>query len=561
MEKTWLKSYPSDVPETLSVNGFQSINEMIERNCQLFGKKTAFLNFGVAITYHELDQLSEHFAAFLQQQLKMKKGERFAIMLPNVLQFPIVMLAALRAGLVVMNINPLYTATELAFQLKDSGATAIIVLENFAHELSLALPQTLIQHVIVTKMGDCLGWKGPIVNGVVKYVKRMVPHWQINNSIDYKNALKIGKTSVFEKVVLQGEDVAFLQYTGGTTGVAKGAMLSHGNIIANVTQCLAWVKSTLKPGHETVLTALPLYHIFSLTVCCFCFMALGAKCLLVTNPRDLKGFIKLLHKTPPSIFVGVNTLFNGVLQHPQFSKIKVAALKLVIAGGMAMQKAVADEWQKRTGKVVIEGYGLTEASPVVSINPLTLKNFNGSIGLPVPETEVVIRDDAGQDMPLGKPGELCVRGPQVMLGYWQKPEETALVLDQQGWLRTGDIAKIDERGFIYILDRKKDMVIVSGFNVYPNEVEAVIATDPRVSEVAVVGVPSEKSGEMVKAFIVKKDPALTAEAVLDYCRERLTGYKLPKEIEFRTSLPKSNVGKVLRRVLKDEEIKAKHDGG
>lgn len=552
MDKIWLKSYPPGVPETVNVDTYHSINEAMDVYCQQFANKPAFMNFGVTLTYQELDKITKQFAAFLQQHLKMKKNDRFAIMLPNVMQFPIAMFGALRAGLVVMNINPLYTAHELAFQLEDSGATAVIVLENFAHELSLALPQTKIKHVIIARMGDCLGWlKGGVANFLVKYIKRLVPAWQITDTIDFLSALKIGKSLTLEKVAVGAEDVAFLQYTGGTTGVAKGAMLTHRNIIANVTQSLSWVKSVLVVGHETAVAALPLYHIFSLTVCCFCFMAVGSQCLLITNPRDITGFIKILRKVPATIFIGLNTLFNALMHHPRFADINFSTLRLVIAGGMAMQKAVADEWQKRTGTVILEGYGLTEASPVVTINPVTMKSFTGSIGLPVPETEIAIRDDAGNDMPIGKAGELCVRGPQVMLGYWQKPEETALVLDKEGWLYTGDIVTMDERGFVYLLDRKKDMIIVSGFNVYPNEVEDAIASNPGVREVAVVGAPSEKSGEIVKAFVVRKDPTLTAEALIAYCRERLTAYKIPKQIEFRDELPKSNVGKVLRRALRE----------
>lgn len=551
MEKVWLNSYPADVPETLNVDYYHSLNEMFEAHFSQFKKKPAFINFGVSLTYESLEQLSTHFAAFLQKSLHQKKGDRFAIMLPNILQFPVAMFGALRAGLIVTNVNPLYTSRELATQLKDSGATTIIVLENFLHELVLALPHTKIQHVIVTKIGDGLGLlKGSIANFIAKF-KRLVPAWELARTISYKNALKIGSTLQFEKVNLVADDVAFLQYTGGTTGVPKGAMLTHRNMVANVTQCLAWVKSTLTPGKEIVLTALPLYHIFSLTVCCFCFMALGSECLLITNPRDLNAFIRTIKKNPPSIFVGLNTLFKGLLHHKKFSTLRLSSLKLVIAGGMAMQKVVAEEWQQRTGKVIIEGYGLTEASPVVSINPLNLKSYNGSIGLPIPDTDVTICDDSGALLDLGKSGELCVRGPQVMLGYWQNPKETALVLNANGWLRTGDIAKIDERGFIYLLDRKKDMIIVSGFNVYPNEVEATIAQHPGVLEVAVVGVPSEKSGEMVKAFIVKQDQALTKEDIIQFCHERLTPYKIPKEIEFRDTLPKSAVGKILRRSLKE----------
>lgn len=557
MDKIWLKSYPPDVPETVNVDTYHSINEMMETHCEQFADRDAFMNFGVSMTYRELDIIVCQFAAFLQQHLKMKKNDRLAIMLPNVMQFPIVMFGALRAGLIVTNINPLYTAREIAFQLHDSGATAVVVLENFAHELALALPKTEIKHVIISKMGDCLGLlKGALANFVVKYTKKVKYSGEISEAIYFKNALKIGKTFKLEKVAVSPEDVAFLQYTGGTTGIPKAAMLTHHNIIANVTQCLAWVKSILSVGNEVVIVALPLYHIFSLTVCCFCFMALGSKCLLITDPRGLKTFIKILAKEASTIFIGLNTLFNALMHHPDFHRAKLSDLKLVIGGGMAMQKSIADEWQRRTGKVILEGYGLTEASPVVSISPITMKSFTGSIGLPIPDTEVIIRDESGNVLPIGKAGDLWVRGPQVMRGYWHKPEETMLVLDKDGWLNTGDIAQMDDRGFLYILDRKKDLIIVSGFNVYPNEVEDTMAAHPGVREVAVIGVPSAKTGEMVKAYVVKKDPNLTAEDLINYGRERLTAYKLPKQIEFRDHLPKSNVGKVLRRVLRDEAIRA-----
>ncbi len=554
MDKVWLKSYPPDVPVTLDFDRTRSLIDAFESQCEQFSKHTAFINFGVKLTYHQMDKLTQAFAAFLQKHLHLKKGERFAIMMPNTLQFPIALLGALRAGLVIVNVNPLYTARELAHQLQDSGATAIIVLENFARELSMALPKTSVKHVIVAQLGDCLGWiKGNLANFLVKHVKRMVPSWRIQEAIYFKEVIRVGKALPFEKVTVSADDAAFLQYTGGTTGVAKGAVLTHGNISANVAQCLAWVKSKLTVGHEIVLAALPLYHIFSLTVCCFCFMALGSASLLITNPRDLKGLIKTLHKFPTTIFVGINTLFNGLLHHANFKQANFSRLKLVIAGGMAMQKPVAEAWFKQTQTVVVEGYGLTEASPVVTINPINLKNYNGSIGLPIPDTEVLIRDDQGAELPFDQSGELFVRGPQVMKGYWEKPDETALVLDKEGWLATGDIAKIDERGFLYILDRKKDMILVSGFNVYPNEIEEVIASHPDVREVAVIGVPSEQTGEAIKAFIVKKDDKLTKQEVISFCRAQLTPYKIPHFIEFRHQLPKTNVGKVLRRMLKEEE--------
>lgn len=556
MEKIWLKSYPPGVPETLNVDNYTSLVEAFLTQCEHFARKPVFNNFGVKISYQELEKMSRHFAAFLQKKFNMKKSERFAIMLPNLLQFPIALFGALRIGLIVVSVNPLYTARELAYQLKDSGATGIIVLENFAHELAKALPHTDIKHVMVTKIGDCLGLvKGQLANFVVKRVKRMVPEWHISDTVFFKEAIKQGRHLQLGEVNVQSKDPAFLQYTGGTTGLAKGALLTHRNVVANVAQSLAWVKPGLNSGYEIVLTPLPLYHIFSLTVCCFCFMALGSECLLITNPRDLKGLIKTVSKIPPTIFVGLNTLFNGLLHHRNFADADFSCLKLVIAGGMPMQKSVAEAWQGATGTVVIEGYGLTEASPVVSINPLDMTHYNGSIGLPVPETDVAIRDEQGNDLPIGKTGELCVKGPQVMHGYWRRTDETALVLDEQGWLRTGDIAKMDERGFLFILDRKKDMILVSGFNVYPNEVEEVIASHPGVREVAVIGVPNANAGEWVKAFVVKKDKneSVTDQDIMMYCRERLTGYKIPRQIEFCHHLPKSNVGKVMRRVLRDGE--------
>ncbi|MFQ6274416.1 AMP-binding protein [Coxiella burnetii] len=461
-------------------------------------------------------------------------------------------LAPLRAGLVVVNFNPLYTAREFAFQLKDAGVTGLIVLESFAHTLSRALEKCEVKHVIVTKMGDCLKWKKPIIDFVIKYVKKMVPPWEIKGSISFKEAVRKGAQLPFEEVPMKKDDVAFLQYTGGTTGVPKGAMLTHQNILANIAQALVWVKSILSVEEETSVGALPFYHIFSLTVCCFCFMALGATCFLITNPRDIKGFIKSLGESQITVFVGINTLFSGLLNHPNFADANFSKLKLSIGGGMATQKSVSDEWFEKTGTIIIEGYGLTEASPVVSINPLDLKTFSGSIGLPLPNTEVIIRDEEGYDLPLNEPGELCVRGPQVMKGYWKKPEETEKVIDDNGWLHTGDIARIDERGFIYLLDRKKDMIIVSGFNVYPNEIEDILTSHPGIREAAVIGLSSEKTGEQIKAFIVRKDKNLTKDEVIKHCREFLTAYKVPKIIEFREELPKTNVGKVLRRALRDE---------
>lgn len=554
MEKIWLKSYPTGVPSTVHYDNYSSLIDFYEQQCEKYADNVACENFGKQMTYRELNDESILFAAYLQKKLGLKKGMRVAIMLPNLLQFPVAMLGILRSGMVVVNVNPLYTARELAHQLKDSGAKAILVLENFARELQTALPETDIEHVIVTKMGDCLGWRGSLFNFVVKYVKKRVPAWKIENSSWYLDVLKAGKKLSFDAPSLSSNDIAFLQYTGGTTGLSKGAILTHRNMLANVMQCITWVKSTLTPGKDTVLTALPLYHIFSLTICCFCFMAVGSRCLLVTNPRDLKTFIRILKKHSITVFVGVNTLFNGLLHQDEFKKIDFSKMKATIAGGMALQKATADWWQKVTGINITEGYGLTEASPVLTINPMTETHYNGSVGLPIPATEVSIRDENNQELPIGKVGELCGRGPQVMRGYWQKPTETALVMTEDGWLKTGDMARMDERGYFYIVDRKKDMVVVSGFNVYPNEIEEVISMHPLVKEVAVIGVPSEQTGEAVKAFIVPENSELTKESVMAFCRERLTGYKLPKIIEFRSSLPKSPVGKILRRELRDESV-------
>lgn len=551
MEKVWLKSYPPGVPATIHYDNFSSLVDFYEHQCEKFADHIVCENFGKQLTYRELNEQSKLFAAYLQKKCELKKGTRVAIMLPNVLQFPIAMMGILRAGMVVVNVNPLYTSHELVHQLKDAGCKAIIVLENFAKELQHALPQTDIEHVIVTKMGDSLGWRGGIMNFVVKHIKNMVPRWKIKNVHRYKSSMKQAKKMVFDSMLIHANDIAFLQYTGGTTGLAKGAILTHRNMLANIHQCITWVKSGLTPGKDTVLTALPLYHIFSLTVCCFCFMAVGSKCLLITNPRDIKSFVRTLMRNPVSVFVGVNTLFNALLHNEKFKSLDFSAMKMTISGGMALQKAVADKWQQTTGVNITEGYGLTEASPVVTINPLTEKHFNGSIGLPVPATDICLRNDAGEDVALGKVGELCVRGPQVMRGYWQKPTETALVLDEDGWLRTGDMARMDERGFVYVVDRKKDMIVVSGFNVYPNEIEDVIAAHPGVKEVAVIGVASERTGEAVKAVIVPEHSGVTQDEILHYCRERLTAYKVPKIIEFRDDLPKSNVGKVLRRELRD----------
>ncbi|HJP99329.1 MAG TPA: AMP-binding protein [Rhodanobacteraceae bacterium] len=552
--RPWLAHYPEGVPAEIDLQQYPSIVAMFEETCARHPQRPAYSSFGKTLAYAELDKLSGQFAAFLATEWRLGKGDRFAIMLPNTLQYPIALFGALRAGLAVVNVNPLYTARELEHQLADSGAVAILVLENFAATLAEALPRTAVEHVIVTSLGDQLGFpKGPLVSFAVKHIKKMVPPWSLPGHACFNDLLAKGAGMPVPKIGLGHEDVAFLQYTGGTTGVAKGAVLSHGNMIANTLQLAAWVGGLFTRGEEQIITALPLYHIFSLTVNALFMTYFGGENILVTNPRDIPAFIKTLRSTPWSAITGVNTLFNGLLNHPDFKSLDFSRVKFALAGGMAVQRAVAERWKKATGIPLIEGYGLTETSPVVTANSLDIKDYTGSIGMPVPSTDVTLRDDDGHDMPPGESGELCVRGPQVMQGYWQRPEETAKVLDTDGWLRTGDMARMDEDGLFYIVDRKKDMILVSGFNVYPNEIEDVVARHPGVLEVAAIGVPDEHSGEVVKLFVVKKDPTLTEAALKQYCHDQLTGYKRPKYIEFRDELPKSNVGKILRRELRDEE--------
>ena len=554
MEKIWLKSYPEGVPAEIDVNEFSSLGDLFEKSCRKFAANTAYINMDKAIGYAELDRLSAQFGAWLQSELGLAKGTRVAIMMPNLLQYPICVFGALRVGCVVVNTNPLYTPRELHHQLEDSGAEVIVVVENFARVVQEALPGTAVRQVVVTGLGDMLGFpKSMIVNFVVKYVKKMVPSWNIANTIRFPDALVRGARHALKPVEVGHDDLAFLQYTGGTTGVAKGAMLTHGNIIANLQQAHAWIRAGLVEGKEIIVTALPLYHIFALTANCLTFFKIGATNVLITNPRDIPGFVKELAKRPFTVLTGVNTLFNALLNNADFTRLNFASLKLNLGGGMAVQQAVAQRWKEVTGRPLIEAFGLTETSPAVSINPLDLGEYNGSIGLPIPSTEVAIRDEEGKDVTLGQPGELCVRGPQVMKGYYHRPEETAKVMFDDGFLRTGDIAAMDEKGYLRIVDRKKDMILVSGFNVYPNEIEAVAALHPGVLEAAAVGVPEARSGEAVKLFVVKKDPGLTAEALIAHCRENLTGYKVPKLVEFRSELPKTNVGKILRRALREEE--------
>lgn len=552
MDKIWLDRYPADVPESIDLSANETLIDVFSRSVNEFADNTAYINMGASLTYRDLDQQSADFAAFCQHELKLQPGDRIALMMPNLLQYPIAMFGAIRAGLVVVNVNPLYTPRELKHQMRDSGAKAIVILENFAHTLEKVIADTELEHVMVTRLGEKLSpVKGAIVNFVVKHIKKMVPSFHLPQAIPFSQALIKGKQYHVAPVSCAADDLAFLQYTGGTTGVSKGAKLSHRNIVANLYQALAAYGPVLHPGKETIVTALPLYHIFALTVNCLLMMRLGASNLLITNPRDIPNFVKELKKTPYTVLTGVNTLFNGLLNNEAFQQLDFSQLRLTIGGGMAVQKSVAEQWQKVTQCRLLEGYGLTECAPLVTVNPYDLESYNHSIGLPIPSTEVRIVDE-GKELAIGEVGELQVKGPQVMSGYWQVAETPEL--DQQGWLHTGDIAKIDEQGFIYIVDRKKDMILVSGFNVFPNEVEDVVASHPGVLEVAAIGMPDDITGEKVKIFVVKKDPSLTQDQIITHCKGELTAYKVPKLIEFRHELPKTNVGKILRRVLREEEM-------
>ncbi|HET9700550.1 MAG TPA: long-chain-fatty-acid--CoA ligase [Burkholderiales bacterium] len=556
MEKIWLKEYPKYVPQEVDLSEFESLKQVLERSCERFRDRPAYTNMGASITYGELDRQSRAFAAYLQQDLGLRKGDRVAIMMPNLLQYPVALFGTLRAGLTVVNVNPLYTPRELRHQLRDSGAKAIVVLQNFARTVQEVVGETQIKTVITTQIGDMLpAPKSWLVNFVVKRVKKMVPDWSIPGALDLGQVLKAGAGLQLADVPVDHDDVAFLQYTGGTTGVAKGAVLTHRNIIANLQQVSVWIGSHLKEGEETIVTALPLYHIFSLTVNCLVFTKWGANNLLITNPRDIPNFIKELKKTPFSVITGVNTLFNALLHHPEIGAVQSKGLKVAVGGGMAVQRAVAQKWQEVMGVPLIEGYGLTETSPLVCVNPLESKEFSGAIGLPVPSTEVSIRDESNKELGISEVGEICVRGPQVMKGYWNMPDETAKVMTPDGWFRTGDMGLVDPKGYVRITDRKKDLILVSGFNVYPNEVEDVVVMHPGVMECAAIGIPDAHSGEAVKVVVVRKDPNLTERELIDHCRKHLTGYKVPRHIEFRTEpLPKTNVGKVLRRMLRDENL-------
>lgn len=555
MTKIWHKGYDAGVPYEINPNEYSSINDVLEVGFTKFKNNPAFHNMGTTLTYEQIDVLSRKFASYLQNDLMLQKGDRVAIMMPNILQYPIALFGILRAGLIAVNVNPLYTPRELEHQLKDSGAKAIVIFANSASVLEKILPATPVKNVILTQIGDQLKFpKNYIVNFVIKNVKKMVPAFNIPNAINFNDCLAKGDASKFKKADVKLDDIAFLQYTGGTTGVAKGAVLTHKNIVANMVQARAWIKNLITDGKEIIITPLPLYHIFSLTANCFIFNSVGALNVLVTNPRDIPGFVKELQKWKFTAITGVNTLFNGLLNNEEFKKLDFSHLKVALGGGMAVQKAVAERWKQVTGRPLIEAYGLTETSPAACINPMSLKDYNGFIGLPIPSTEVEIKDDNGKTMPLGEIGEICIRGPQVMAGYYNRPEETAKVMTQDGFFKTGDLGYMNEQGYTKIVDRKKDMILVSGFNVYPNELEDVIVQHPKVLECAAIGVPDEKSGEVVKVFIVKKDESLTQDEIMKFCRDNLTSYKVPKLIEFRKELPKSNVGKILRKDLRAETL-------
>ena len=557
MDKIWLKSYPPGVPAEIDPDQYGSLVQLLEESFQKYAANNAFVCMDKFLTYAELDAMSKRLAAWLQSR-GMAKGARVAVMMPNVLQYPVALAAILRAGYTVVNVNPLYTPRELEHQLKDSGSEAIIVLENFAHTLQQVMGKTPVRHVVVASMGEMLGGaKGMLVNFVVRNVKKMVPDYSLPSSVRFKDALAQGARMPFQPAQLKNTDIAFLQYTGGTTGVSKGATLTHRNVIANLLQSEAWSSVAMnRPPvveHPTIVCALPLYHIFALTVCALWGMRVGALNILIPNPRDIPGFIKELAKYKFNALPAVNTLYNALVNHPDFRHLDFSGLKLANGGGMAVQQAVNDQWKAVTGSHIIEGYGLSETSPVATANRCDISSFTGTIGLPIPSTEVAILDDDGKELPIGSVGEIAIRGPQVMAGYWNRPDETAKVMTADGFFKSGDVGVMDENGYVKIVDRKKDMILVSGFNVYPNELEGVIAAHPGVLECAVIGVPDEHSGEAVKVFVVKKDPNLTAEQLMDYCKREFTGYKKPKYIEFRSELPKTNVGKILRRALREEK--------
>ena len=551
----WFNNYSPGVPHQIDINQYTSIVDLLEKCIKNYGSLTAFECMGASLTFRQLDEESLHFASYLQQVCRLEPGSRIALQMPNLLQYPVAMLGALRAGMIVVNVNPLYTAREMKHQLEDSGSEAIVILANFAHNLEKILPDLPLKHVIVTEIGDMLGGlKGGVVNFVVKHVKKMVPAYQLPGAIRFKDMVRQGRRQELRPPQIKQQDVAFLQYTGGTTGVAKGAVLTHANLLANMRQISAFMRVRLNEREETMITALPLYHIYALTVNCLSMMEIGAKNVLITNPRDMKAFIKELKKQPFSVITGVNTLYNALLHQPEFGTIDFSHLKVASAGGMAVQKAVAEKWKATTGVAIAEGYGLTETSPVLTTNPIDGTERIGTIGLPVPSTQIMIADEEGKEVPTGERGEIYAKGPQVMHEYWNRPDETQQVFTSDGWFKTGDVGIIDEDGFIRIVDRKKEMINVSGFNVYPNEIEDVVASHDKVLEVGAIGVSDEKSSEVVKVFVVKKDASLTEQELLAYCKEHMTAYKVPKFIEFTDELPKSNVGKILRRKLRDKEV-------
>ncbi len=550
MERLWLKRYPPNVPADINPDGYRSLVEVFDRSCCQFGRRNAFVNMGHGMTYAELEQTSRAFAAWLQQELGLEKGERVAIMLPNLLQYPVALFGVLRAGLVVVNVNPLYTPRELEHQLKDSGAKAILILANLAHVLAEVIERTEIRTTIVTEIGDLLSfWKAKVVNLAARHLKKRVPHYALPNTVGFKDTLTGGARLVLRPVTVTGEDLAFLQYTGGATGLARGAMLTHRNLLANVRQIVAWVGSALHEGEEIVITALPLHHSFCLTVNCLCFLHLGGLNVLITNPRDIPLLVREIRPWKFTAITGINTLFDALIHNDKFAGLDFSSLRLTVGGGVAVRRTVAERWRTLTGVPILEGYGLSEA-PVICVNPVDIEDFTGGVGLPLPSTEVQLRDEEGREVPLGERGELCVRGPQVMRGYWRRPEETARAL-RDGWLLTGDIATMDQQGFVRIVDRKTDLMRVSGFNVFPSEIEQVVVTCPAVLEAACIGVPDEKSGEAVKVFVVPKPGMeLTVEAILAHCRQHLPAYKQPRQVEFRASLPKSSIGTILRRELR-----------
>jgi len=550
-DRVWLKQYAPGVPPDIDPSAFPSLAAVIDRACERFRDRAAFENLGASLSYDDLDRLSQDFASWLQNIAGLHPGDRVAVMMPNLLQYPIAVFGILRAGLVVVNVNPLYTPRELQHQLKDSGARVIVVVENCAATLAQVIADTTIETVITTQIGDLLPFpKSVLTNFVVKRVKKLVPPFRLPNSLPFRAVLARGRAQPYHRVQLGREDVAFLQYTGGTTGLSKGATLTHGNMVANLLQMHAWIGPKLAEGEDVVITALPLYHIFALTVNALLFAHVGAKNVLITNPRDMDAFVAELDRQPFTAFTGVNTLFNGLLNHPRFEGVDFSALKFTVGGGAAVQQSVADRWKAVTGVALTEGYGLSETSPGVCFSPLDRPDWNGTIGLPLPSTWVSLRDDDEREVAIGAPGELCVKGPQVMRGYWNKDDENRKTFTADGWFKTGDIATVDAAGWFRIVDRKKDMILVSGFNVYPNEIENVVALHPGVLECACIGVPDHKTGEAVKVFVVRRDPALTPDALREHCKEHLTGYKVPKAFEFRDTLPKSNVGKILRKELR-----------